>query len=154
MKKRREEKRREEKRREEKRREEKRREEKRREPDHSTHLNSKNTNTNFLEEFGHEIPKIPDHIMSKAMENGNILIRSFHDDDPYIQLSGDMATAWQRIDGKRNWEKILKMEHQYNTQEETQSIYEIISHILKNEDFKIIKMSSTGSVEGFTSYGC
>ena len=84
MEKRREEKRREreEKRREreEKRREEKRREEKRREekPDSSTHLNSRKTNTNFLEKHGNEIPQIPDHLMSKTMENRNVLIISFN----------------------------------------------------------------------------
>ena len=55
------------------------------------------------------------------------------------KLSGDMAIVWQRIDGKRNWEKILNPDSQYRTPEETQSIYEIISQILKNDDFKIKK---------------
>ena len=72
------------------------------------------------------------------MNNGDILIISLHDDDRYLQLSGVMATVWQMIDGKINWKKIIDTlsSWEYDT-EEIQSIYKIISHILKNDDFKI-----------------
>ena len=72
------------------------------------------------------------------MNNGGILIISLHDDDRYLQLSGVMATVWQMIDGKTNWRKIINifLSWQYDT-EEIQSIYKIISLILKNEEFKI-----------------
>ena len=68
--------------------------------------------------------------MSNIQKDGRVLIISLHDDDRFIQLSGDMAEVWQRIDGKRNWKEILDSE--YRTEEETQSIHKIISQILKN----------------------
>ena len=71
--------------------------------------------------------------MSNTQRDGNILIISIYDDDRFIQLSGDMATAWEQIDGKRDWDKILNRDSQYNTREKIKSIYKIISQILKND---------------------
>ena len=91
--------------------------------------------------------------MSNTMNNGDILIISLHDNDRYLQLSGVMAVAWQMIDGKTNWKKIIDAfsSHQYDT-EEIQSICKIISHIIKNEDFKIVEKQAfkTGDVQIMT----
>ena len=64
--------------------------------------------------------------MSNTQRDGNILIISLYDDDRFIQLSGNMATAWEQIDGKRDWDKILNRDSQYNTREEIKSIYKMI----------------------------
>ena len=71
--------------------------------------------------------------MSKTMENGKVLIISFHDDDRYIELSGAMATAWQMIDGKRNWRKITRNCHKLTN--DFTPIFQIMYGILTEKNF-------------------
>ena len=87
----------------------------------------------FLIKYGNEIPIIPEHIISKTNSKGEEIIISLNDDNRYIQLTRDMRTVWQMIDGKRTWKEILNTNFQYNTQEKNQLIYKIISQIFKND---------------------
>ena len=98
----------------------------------------------FLIKYGNEIPIIPDHIMSNIEKDGKVLLISQHDDDRFIQLSRDMATAWQRIDGKRGWKKILKRQNKYNTRAKIKSIYLIIKQILEERSWEGVSDSDYG----------
>ncbi|MCY4523980.1 MAG: PqqD family protein [Halobacteriovoraceae bacterium] len=55
-----------------------------------------------------KIPAIPDDVISRVNDNKEIIIISMNIDDQFYKLDGVSSEIWSSIDGKKNWQQILK----------------------------------------------